>query len=73
MATTIQISEKLRIKLQEAKDTPRQTYEELILEMITVFERIKKNNEYDKFLHNIQKNKMKELWDNKKDEVWENA
>ena len=34
---------------------------------------IKKRNQYDEFLHNIQKNKMKELWDNKEDEAWENA
>ena len=28
-------------------------------------------NEHDKFFYEIQKNKMKELWDNKKDESWE--
>jgi len=26
----------------------------------------------NKFLLNIQKEKMKELWDNKKDEIWKN-
>jgi ribosomal protein L37AE/L43A len=30
-------------------------------------------NQYDEFLHKVQKNKMKELWDNKEDEDWENA
>lgn len=25
----------------------------------------------DKFLHSIQKEKMKELWDNKEDDEWE--
>jgi hypothetical protein len=25
----------------------------------------------DKFLHYAQKDKMKELWDNKEDEAWE--
>ena len=27
----------------------------------------------DKFLHEIQKPKMKEVWGNKEDEAWENA
>ena len=31
------------------------------------------NRKYDKFLHQIQKPKMKELWDNKEDEDWEKA
>jgi len=28
-------------------------------------------DKYDKFLHKIQQPKMKELWDNPQDEVWE--
>ena len=28
---------------------------------------------YDEFLHKIQQPKMKELWDNKGDEAWQNA
>jgi len=38
-----------------------------------VFKGIKKRNQYDEFLHKIQQAKMKELWDNKDDDVWENA
>jgi len=30
-----------------------------------------KINQYDKFLHKIQQLKMKELWNNEKDKVWE--
>jgi len=30
-------------------------------------------DQYDKFLHVAQKQKMKELWDNKEDEAWEDA
>jgi len=41
--------------------------------MTEVFKNIKKSNQYDEFLHKIQQTKMKELWDNKEDEVWENA
>lgn len=33
----------------------------------------KEKNQYDEFLHKIQQKKMKELWDNKDDEAWENA
>ena len=31
----------------------------------------KTTKQYDKFLHKIQKVKMKELWDNQEDEVWQ--
>lgn len=31
-----------------------------------------KNNKYNEFLLEIQKRKMKELWDNAEDEAWEN-
>ena len=30
-------------------------------------------SEFDEFLFKIQQEKMKELWDNKEDEEWENA
>ena len=36
-----------------------------------MIKRIKKRNQYDRFLHKIQQAKMKELWDNKEDEAWE--
>ena len=41
--------------------------------MISLFKQIKRTNQSDKFLHNVQQIKMKELWDNKDDEAWENA
>ncbi|MDD5132853.1 MAG: hypothetical protein PHD81_04065 [Candidatus Nanoarchaeia archaeon] len=71
--TTIQLEKTLVESLKEVKEYPRQTYNELIAQMIIVFKNIKKNNQYDEFLHKIQQTKMKELWDNKEDEVWENA
>ena len=52
---------------------PRQTYNDLIKDMIIVFKSVKKSNQYDEFLHKIQQGKMKELWDNKDDESWENV
>ncbi len=33
---------------------------------------MEEKNQNDKFLHEIQKEKMKEIWDNKYDERWEN-
>ena len=71
--TTIQIDAKLLNKLKEIKDYPRQTYSELIERMADVYVNTKLNNQYDEFLHKIQQNKMRELWDNKEDEEWENA
>lgn len=41
--------------------------------MVKVFQSVKKRNQYDAFLHKIQQTKMKELWDNKEDEAWENV
>jgi len=71
--TTIQVSKSLINSLKEIKEHPRQTYNEIIEHMVDVFKNIKKKNQYDEFLHKIQKTKMKELWDNKEDDEWENA
>lgn len=71
--TTIQLDKSLLKSLKKNKEFPRQTYNELIAHMVKVFENVKKNDQYDKFLHKIQQHKMKELWDNKEDEEWENA
>ena len=60
-------------KLKEVKEYPEQTYNALIEKMVETFKRHKERDQYDKFLHTIQKQKMKELWDNKEDEDWENV
>lgn len=70
--TTIQLDKSVVKALQEVKEYPRQTYNELIRHMIQVVKTLKKRNQYDEFLHKIQQPKMKELWDNKEDEAWEN-
>ena len=72
-ATTIQIDKKTAEKLRKAKEYPRQTYNELLNNLVSVYMTIKKRNRYDEFLHKIQQTKMKELWDNKEDEAWESA
>ena len=71
--TTIQLDKTIVKTLKDIREYPRQTYNELIEKMVQVFKSIKKRNQYDEFLHKIQQAKMKELWDNKEDEVWENA
>ena len=71
--TTIQVEKSVLEMLKETKEYPKQSYNELIEKMVKVFERVKSRNQYDEFLHKIQQQKMKELWDNKEDEAWENA
>jgi len=71
--STILIDKGIIEKLKKAKEYPRQTYTELLDKMAEIFINSRNNNQYDEFLHKIQQEKMRELWDNKKDEVWENA
>jgi hypothetical protein len=71
--STILLSKDTIELLKRAKETPRQTYNELLTKAITLYIKSKqdKSSNYDKFLHEIQKKKMKELWDNEYDEAWE--
>ena len=71
--TTIQLDKSVLNLLKEIREHPRQTYEELIRKMIEYYKLLKKRNQYDEFLHKIQQQKMKELWDNKEDAGWEDA
>jgi len=71
--TTIQLDKSLVNSIKEAREYPRQTYNELIKRMLDTFRSVKRKNQYDEFLHKIQQTKMKELWDSKEDEAWENA
>jgi len=73
MKTTIQIDKEILEALKELKNHPRQTYNELISELINFYKNVSIKNQYDEFLHKIQQEKMKELWDNKEDEAWENV
>jgi predicted CopG family antitoxin len=69
--TTIQVDQKVRQSLEKIKEHPRQTYNEVIMKIITIAQQHR--NQYDEFLHKIQQPKMKELWDNNDDEAWEYA
>ena len=73
MKTTIQIDKEILDALKELKNYPRQTYNELISELIIFYKNVSISNQYDEFLHKIQQDKMQELWDNKEDEAWENV
>ena len=69
--STILIDKKVIELLKEAKDHPRQPYNELLEKMAKTFIILKKRNQYDEFLHKIQQPKMKEIWDNKEDKIWD--
>ena len=71
--STIQLRKSVIEHLKQAKEHPRQTYNELLEKMAKTFVAVKNKNQYDEFLHKIQQPKMKELWDNKEDEAWEDA
>ncbi len=71
--TTIQVDKSTVKSLKEIKEHPKQSYNDLIRKMIKIFKKEKKKKHYDEFISIIQQEKMKELWDNEEDEVWENA
>ena len=71
--TTIQIKKGVLSELKKEKKYERQTYSELLLDLLAVYRGAKQKNMYDEYLHAIQQDKMKELWDNKEDEAWDNA
>ncbi len=67
--TTIQVERTLLELLRRQKQHPRQSYNEVIEHLV----KGRAGSQYDRYLHEIQKSKMKELWDNKEDEAWEHA
>ncbi|MBI4406314.1 hypothetical protein HY571_00170, partial [Candidatus Micrarchaeota archaeon] len=71
--TTIQVDKDVLEELKKAKEYPEQSYNSLLEKMIALFKRARERNQYDAFLHRIQQQKMKELWDNPEDEAWKNA
>jgi hypothetical protein len=65
--TTIQIDKSVLEELKSFRKYPRQTYNELIKDMLHMLTLLKQSNQYDEFLHKIQQPKMQELWDNEDD------
>jgi hypothetical protein len=72
-ATTIQLKKSIVEELKNIRKYPRETYNETISDLLKIAKESKKKRQYDEFLHKIQQPKMKELWDNDEDEVWEDA
>jgi hypothetical protein len=72
-ATTIQLKKSVVKELKNIRKYPRETYNEIITDLIKTAKEFRKKRQYDEFLHKIQQAKMKELWDNEDDEAWENA
>lgn len=70
--TTVQLNKAVVKALRQRKKYQRETYNEVILSLIEEVEK-KSNSQYDSFLHEIQKKKMKELWDNEADTAWEDV
>lgn len=70
--TTIQVERRLLSILGKMKRHPRQSYNEVITGLVKG-RKAGKMNQYDEYLHYIQKKKMKELWDNDADEAWEHV
>ena len=67
--TTVRIDTEVVDALDKLKKHRRESYNEVISELVDL---AKGSSKYhDKFLNEIQKAKMKELWDNKEDEAWE--
>jgi hypothetical protein len=71
--TTIQLKKSVVKELKNIKKYPRETYNEVILNLIKTAKESRKRRQYDEFLHRIQQAKMKELWGNEEDEAWEDA
>ncbi|MBI4214754.1 hypothetical protein HY546_02055 [archaeon] len=67
--TTIQLEKRVVKELKEAREYPEQTYNTLIERMVMIFKKVKEREYFDPFLYRMQQFKMKEIWDNKYDEV----
>ena len=68
--TTIQLSKSVVMALKRIKKYPRETYNEIIMNLI---ENAKETEKFNKFVQSAQKAKMKELWDEGDYTAWENA
>lgn len=70
--TTIQLEKSVVKELKSIRKYPRETYSEIISDLIKMSKDSKKR-QYTGFIHKIQQAKMKELWDIENDEAGEDA
>lgn len=68
--TTVQLYKSVVKALKHIKKYPRETYSEVIMDLIKASEEAK---EFDKFVQEVQKAKMKELWGEGDYSAWERA
>ncbi len=68
--TTIQLNKSVVSALKRIKKYPRETYNEIILDLIEMAE---EKRELSKFVQEAQKAKMKELWGEGDYSAWERA
>ena len=68
--TTIQLKKSVVKALKQAKRYPRETYNEVITDLI---KNKQETADHDEFLQKAQKAKMKELWGNGDYTGWERA
>ena len=68
--TTVQLSKSVVKALKQIKKYTRETYSEMILGLI---ESAKDMKQFDKFVQESQKTKMKELWGEGDYSAWEHA
>lgn len=69
--TTVRVNVDVLEALNKLKKHHRESYNEVISELVDF---AKQSTKYrDRFLIQVQKIKMRELWDNKEDEAWERA
>ena len=71
--TTIQLKKSEVKELKSIRKYPRETYNEIISDLIKMAKAPKKSRQNDEFIHKIQQMKMKELWDNEEDAAWEDS
>lgn len=69
--TTIQIDSELKAMLERLKIHPREPYSDVIARLLSL--NSESAEEILKTANMIQREKMRELWDNKDDEVWNNV
>ncbi|MCK5773027.1 MAG: hypothetical protein KAH57_04505 [Thermoplasmata archaeon] len=71
--TTIQIRKSTSRSLKETMRYRRETYDEVIVRLVELFNSVERKNQYDEFLHKVQQRKMRELWDNEDDQEWDHV
>ena len=71
--TTIQIKKAVVRELNRVKKYNRETYSDIISNLLNFIKNTEEKKEFDKFVRKIQEEKMRELWGNKNYGSWEKA